>query len=169
MTPPSLVIEHLDRLVPMGAEDGELTDGYVVVDDGVIAAIGTGDIPEDTRGDAIVDGHGLVALPGLVNTHHHFFQTLTRALPAAQDVGLLAWEAANYQHWSRLDEEAVYATAQVAIAELLLSGCTTTSDQLYAFPKSSGWCCRDDRGGGRGRPISGHPPSRHARSGGHRS
>lgn len=138
MTPRGLVIEHLDRLVPMGAEDEELTDAYVVVDDGIITEVGTGDLSADRRGETIVDGRGLVALPGLVNTHHHFFQTLTRALPAAQDVGLLAWEAANYVYWSRLDEEAVYATAQVAIAELLLSGCTTTSDQLYAFPKSSG-------------------------------
>jgi 8-oxoguanine deaminase len=138
MASATTVIEHLDRLVPMGADDVELSDGYVVVEDGIIAAIGSGEVPAERRVGTIVDGRGVVALPGLVNTHHHFFQTLTRALPAAQDVGLLAWEAANYVYWSRLDEDAVYATARVAVAELLLSGCTTTSDQLYAFPKHSG-------------------------------
>ena len=131
----SLLIEHLDRLVPMGAPGAELSDAYVVVEGGLIARIGTGEAPAADRGGAVLDGHGLIAMPGLVNTHHHFFQTLTRALPAAQDVGLLAWEAANYAYWKLLDEDAVYATAQVAVAELLLSGCTTSSDQLYAFPK----------------------------------
>jgi 8-oxoguanine deaminase len=129
------VIEHLDRLVPMGASDEELEDAYVIAEDGLIAEIGTGDVPAERRTGTVVDGHGLIATPGLINTHHHFFQTLTRGLPAAQDVGLLAWEAANYAYWKLLDEEAVFATAQVAVAELLLSGCTTTSDQLYAFPK----------------------------------
>jgi 8-oxoguanine deaminase len=132
------LIEHLDRLVPTADDGGELVDAYVVLEGGVVAAVGTGEPPDRERVGSIVDGRGLIALPGLVNTHHHFFQTLTRALPAAQDVGLLAWEATNYPYWARLDEEAVFATAQVAIAELLLSGCTTTSDQLYAFPKHSG-------------------------------
>jgi 8-oxoguanine deaminase len=132
------VIEHLERLVPMGPDDDEIRDGFVVVKDGLISAIGSGDVPTDARDGTIIDGRGMVALPGLVNTHHHFFQTLTRALPAAQNVGLLAWEAANYTYWARLDEDAVFATAQVAVSELLLSGCTTTSDQLYVFPKHSG-------------------------------
>lgn len=132
------VIEHLERLVTMTPDDRELADGYVVVEDGTIADLGTGDVGDERRGGTMVDGRGLIALPGLVNTHHHFFQTLTRALPAAQDVGLLAWEAANYPYWARIDEEAVYATAQVAIGELLLSGCTTTSDQLYAYPRATG-------------------------------
>jgi 8-oxoguanine deaminase len=131
----TLVIEHLDRLVPMGDGDTELSDAYLVAVDGAIAAIGTGEVPAAHRGGDVVDGRGLIALPGLVNTHHHFFQTLTRALPAAQDAPLLAWEAANYVYWKLLDEDAVFATTQVAVGELLLSGCTTTSDQLYAFPK----------------------------------
>ena len=132
------VISHLERLVPMGADDGELADAYLVIEDGRIAALGSGDVPDRFAGGAAVDGRGLVALPGLVNTHHHFFQTLTRALPAAQDVGLLEWEAANYPYWARIDEEVVHATASVALAELLLSGCTMSSDQLYAYPRVSG-------------------------------
>jgi 8-oxoguanine deaminase len=128
-------IEHIGRLATMAGDGAELSDAYVLIDNGVIAAIGTGEAPTGEPNETVIDGRDLVGVPGLVNTHHHFFQTLTRALPAAQNVGLLAWEAANYPYWSRLDEEAVSATTQVAVAELLLSGCTTTSDQLYAFPK----------------------------------
>jgi len=133
-----IVIQHIDRLVPMTAGDPELSDAYVVVEDGVIADIGSGDVPEGRSGGSTMDGRGLVAIPGLINTHHHFFQTLTRALPAAQDVRLLEWEATNYPYWARLDEEAALATAEVAIAELLLSGCSTAADQLYAFPRHTG-------------------------------
>ncbi|MEA2623090.1 MAG: 8-oxoguanine deaminase [Chloroflexota bacterium] len=138
MTASTILIEHLDRLVPMGDDETELSDAYVLVHDGRIGAVGTGDAGAAREGATVVDGRGLVALPGLVNTHHHFFQTVTRALPAAQDVRLLAWEATNYPYWTRIDEEAVYATAQVALGELLLSGCTTSSDQLYAFPRHTG-------------------------------
>lgn len=132
-----LLIERLDRLVPMTDDDRELSDAFVLVDDGVVREVGSGAATGAGEVDQVIDGRGLVALPGLVNTHHHFFQTLTRALPAAQNVRLLDWEATNYPYWARLDEEAVFATAQIAVAELLLSGCTTTSDQLYAFPKRS--------------------------------
>src|ERR1041384_5369314 len=93
-----IVIQHIDRLVPMTAGDPELSDAYVVVEDGVIADIGSGDVPEGRSGGSTMDGRGLVAIPGLINTHHHFFQTLTRALPAAQDVRLLEWEATNYPY-----------------------------------------------------------------------
>jgi 8-oxoguanine deaminase len=131
------IIEHLDRLATM-APDGELADAYVVVEDGLITEVGTG-VPQGDRSDADqVDGRGLVALPGLVNTHHHFFQTVTRALPAAQDVPLLVWESVNYPYWTRVDEEVIHVTAEVALAELMLSGCSTTSDHLYAFPRHTG-------------------------------
>jgi cytosine/adenosine deaminase-related metal-dependent hydrolase len=132
------VIAHLDRLVTMAADEGELSDAFVHIDNGTIARIGTGDPEVNGNNAEIIDGRGLIATPGLVNAHHHFFQTITRALPAAQNVGLLDWEATNYPYWAKVDEEAVYATARVALAELLLSGCTTSSDQLYAFPKHTG-------------------------------
>ena len=129
------VIEHLERLVPMTADDAELSDAHLVVEDGRIAAVGTGPVAMDHPGAAHEDGRGLIAIPGLINTHHHFFQTLTRALPPAQNVRILDWMAANYPYWARIDEEAVLVTAEVAIAELMLSGCTTSSDHLYAFPR----------------------------------
>ena len=82
-----------------------------------------------------------IVLPGLVNTHHHFFQTLTRAVPAAQNCDLFSWLKALYPIWSRLTGEGVYASAQMCAAELLLSGCTTSSDHLYLFPND---CTLDD-------------------------
>jgi cytosine/adenosine deaminase-related metal-dependent hydrolase len=117
---------------------GELSDAFIVVEDGVVAEVGTGAPPADRSGADHMDGRGLVGLPGLVNTHHHFFQTVTRALPAAQDVPLLVWESVNYPYWTRVDEEVIHVTAEVALAELMLSGCSTTSDHLYAFPRHTG-------------------------------
>lgn len=134
--PVDLVVEHLDVLATMDDRETELTDAWVTVSGGVISGVGSGGDPP--RAARHVDGSGLVALPGLVNTHHHFFQTLTRALPQAQDLRVIDWLAANYPIWTRLDDEAVYETARVAIGELLLSGCTTSSDHLYAFPNSGG-------------------------------
>jgi cytosine/adenosine deaminase-related metal-dependent hydrolase len=138
--PQTVLIRHLDRLVPMGDRQDELSDAYLVVRDGRVAAMGAGEPPAADTGEdmTVVDGRGMIALPGLVNTHHHFFQTVTRALPAAQNVRLLDWEANNYRYWKTIDEEVVHATALVALGELLLSGCTTSSDQLYAFPKHTG-------------------------------
>lgn len=133
---PEILVEHIDALVTMNEDNEELSDAWLAIEDGVIVGLGTGsaDLPARRR----IDGHGLVAIPGLVNTHHHFFQTLTRVLPAAQNLRILDWLAANYQVWSRIDQEAVYVTARVAIGELLLSGCTTSSDHLYAYPKGCG-------------------------------
>ena len=132
----TLVVEHLDVLVTMDEDSTELSDAWVAVDEGAIVGLGTGSA-EVTAGRH-VDGRGLVAIPGLVNTHHHFFQTLTRVLPATQDSRILEWLATSYPFWARIDEEAVYTTVCVAIGELLLSGCTTSSDHLYAYPRASG-------------------------------
>ena len=86
-----------------------------------------------------LDGH--VLLPGLVNTHHHMFQTLTRVVPAAQDSELFGWLKALYPIWARLTPEAIRVSALTAMAELMLSGCTTSSDHLYTFPNG---CRLDD-------------------------
>jgi 8-oxoguanine deaminase len=134
---PATLIEHLERLVPMGG-DAEIADAYLVIEDDKISAVGSGQPPQQWRDGTVIDGRGLIALPGLINTHHHFFQTLTRALPAAQNVRILDWMEASYPFWARIDAEAVYATARVALAELMLSGCSTSSDHLYAFPAGAG-------------------------------
>jgi 8-oxoguanine deaminase len=87
-----------------------------------------------TTADAVFDASGHVVLPGLINTHHHFYQTLTRALPAAMDRELFPWLQALYPVWARLTPEALDLAVTVAMAELLLSGCTTTTDHHYVFP-----------------------------------
>jgi 8-oxoguanine deaminase len=89
-----------------------------------------------TTADAVFDASGHVVLPGLINTHHHFYQTLTRALPAAMDRELFPWLKALYPVWARLTPEALDLAVTVAMAELLLSGCTTTTDHHYVFPPS---------------------------------
>jgi 8-oxoguanine deaminase len=87
--------------------------------------------------DEVVDARGLVLLPGLVCTHHHFYQTLTRNLPQAQDADLFDWLVAHYPIWARLTPEAVRASTAVAAAELLLSGCTTAADHGYIWPNGA--------------------------------
>ncbi len=84
--------------------------------------------------EAVMDGSHLVALPGLVNTHHHFFQSLTRCLPGAQEAGLFEWLSFHYPIWKNFDEAMFRAGFKLAMAELLLSGCTTSCDHLYLFP-----------------------------------
>jgi 8-oxoguanine deaminase len=87
--------------------------------------------------DRVIDASGMVVLPGLINTHHHLYQTLTRALPAVQNAELFAWLRYLYPVWAELSAEAVYHSALVGLAELILSGCTTTGDHLYLVPKDS--------------------------------
>ena len=112
--------------------------GGIVVDGATIAElVHAGDTPRAAV-DEVFDASAHVVLPGLINTHHHFFQTLTRALPAALDKELFPWLRALYPVWERLTPDAVRAAVGVAMAELLLSGCTTTSDHHYVFPRRGG-------------------------------
>jgi 8-oxoguanine deaminase len=107
--------------------------GVVVQDGRIIELVAAGGVP-DLPHVAIFDSSRHVVLPGLINTHHHFCQTLTRALPAALDRELFDWLTALYPVWARLTPEALELASTVAIAELLLSGCTTTTDHHYVFP-----------------------------------
>jgi cytosine/adenosine deaminase-related metal-dependent hydrolase len=101
--------------------------------DGVITAVGPSDALPQTADD-VIDMSGHVVTPGLINTHHHMFQSLTRAVPAAQDSELFGWLEALYPIWARLTPEMLRASTLTAMAELILSGCTTSSDHLYLFP-----------------------------------
>ncbi|MGI4978686.1 MAG: 8-oxoguanine deaminase [Janthinobacterium lividum] len=112
---------------------GEAPGGVVVQDGRIVELVAAGGVP--TRPAAAWDASRHVVLPGLVNTHHHFFQTLTRCLPAAMDRTLFGWLQALYPVWARLTPDALEAAATVAMAELLLSGCTTTTDHHYVFPR----------------------------------
>lgn len=132
----TLLVRHARRLLTMDDALTEWEDGGIYVEDNVIRAVGpTTALPE--HADTVIDATNHVVLPGLVNTHHHFFQTLTRALPAAQDVGLFAWLRYHYPIWARLTPEAIRVSTQVAIAELLRSGCTTAADHTYIWPNGS--------------------------------
>ena len=107
--------------------------GALLVDGGRIEAIFEA-LPEGISADQEIDAAGMLITPGLVNTHHHFYQTLTRNLPEGQDVPLFDWLAFHYEIWRELDEEALATATRTALAELLLSGCTLTSDHHYIFP-----------------------------------
>lgn len=132
----TLLVRHAHVLATMDDDDSEIADGAIFVVDGFIDQVGpTSELPD--AADEIVDLSSHVVLPGLVNTHHHFYQTLTRAVPGAQDVGLFDWLRVLYPIWARLTPDDVRISTRVALAELALSGCTTSSDHQYLFPNGS--------------------------------
>lgn len=112
----------------------ELQDADIRIRDGVITETGHG---LDPRGAEIVDGRGCLVTPGLVNTHHHLYQTLTRAVPGGQDALLFGWLKTLYPIWARFGPEEMFVSAKVGLAELALSGCTLTSDHLYLYPNGA--------------------------------
>jgi cytosine/adenosine deaminase-related metal-dependent hydrolase len=127
----TLLIRHARLLVTMDASRREIADGAVFVRDGAIEAVGTSaELP--SHADEVIDAHDQIVIPGLVNTHHHMYQTLTRAL--VQDNELFGWLQGLYPIWANLTPEMVRVSTQTAMAELLLSGCTTSSDHLYIYP-----------------------------------
>jgi len=114
----------------------EIAEGGLFIRDGFIEQVGpTSKLPMDA--DQILDLGGHIVLPGLVNTHHHFYQTLTRVVPAAQDANLFNWLATLYPIWARMTPEHIRVSTKTALSELALSGCTTASDHLYLFPNGS--------------------------------
>ena len=107
--------------------------GVVVEEGRIVELVGKGAQPK-TAGATVFDAGAHVVVPGLINTHHHFYQTLTRAVPAALDRELFPWLKALYPIWARMTPEALDLAVTVAMAELMLSGCTTTTDHHYVFP-----------------------------------
>ncbi len=128
-----VLIRGADFVVTMDARRREIAGGDVLIRGGVIAAVGQG---LTTRG-AVVSAKGCVVTPGLVNTHHHLYQTLTRAVPGGQDALLFGWLKTLYPIWARFTPDHMRVSALTGLAELALSGCTMTSDQLYLFPNGS--------------------------------
>ncbi len=132
----TLLVKHADILVTMDGLRQEISDGGLFIRDGFIEQVGpTSELPQDA--DQILNLTGHLILPGLVNTHHHFYQTLTRAVPAAQDVNLFGWLTTLYPIWAGLTPDDIYLSTQTALAELALTGCTTASDHLYIYPNGS--------------------------------
>ncbi len=129
----TLLIKHALVLVTMDDARREIPDGALFVRDNVIEAVGpTRALPSDA--DEVIDLTGHVVLPGLINTHHHMYQSLTRVIVDGQNKELFGWLRSLYPIWARLTGEAVYVSAKLAAAELILSGCTTSSDHLYIYP-----------------------------------
>jgi 8-oxoguanine deaminase len=129
---PTLLAKNIHTLITMDETRREIRGGAVFARDGVIEAVGTLDEMPTQTADTVLDLSNHVVLPGLVNTHHHMYQSLTRVL--AQDDELFGWLRTLYPIWSRLTGEMVYVSAKLAMAELILSGCTTSSDHLYLYP-----------------------------------
>ncbi len=129
------LIEGCEVVVTMDDAGTEIPGGSILIEDGVIAWVGSGPPPR-ADGAERIDGRRTIAIPGLINTHHHLYQTLTRA--RALDQGLFGWLRTLYPIWAGIDEEWVGAAARVGLAELALSGCSTSTDHHYIFPKHSG-------------------------------
>ena len=136
----TLLIKNARMLVTMDAARREIADGAVFVRDHVIEQVGaTSELPQTA--DVVIDASGQVVLPGLVNTHHHMYQSLTRVIPAAQNGELFNWLQNLYPIWAGLTGDMVQVSTLTAMAELILSGCTTSSDHLYIYPND---CRLDD-------------------------
>ncbi len=130
----TLLVQHADVLVTMDAQRRQIKDGALFVRNQTIEQVGpSASLPNDA--DTVINARGMIVLPGLVNTHHHLYQSLTRAL--AQESVLFDWLKTLYPIWARLTPEAVYLGAKLGLAELMLSGCTTSSDHHYLWPHGS--------------------------------
>jgi cytosine/adenosine deaminase-related metal-dependent hydrolase len=130
---PTLLVKNARLVVTMDAQRREIADGAVFIRDHVIEAVGpSAELP--AAADRTIDARDQVVLPGLVNTHHHMYQSLTRVIGPAQDAELFGWLQSLYPIWAGLTPEMIQVSTQTAMAELLLSGCTTSSDHLYIYP-----------------------------------
>ncbi|WP_271103343.1 8-oxoguanine deaminase [Pseudomonas tohonis] len=136
----TLLVKNADLLVTMDGERREIRQGGLFIEDNVIRQVGpSAELPQSA--DEVLDLKGHIVIPGLVNTHHHMYQSLTRVVPAAQDGELFNWLTNLYPIWARLTPEMIQVSTQTAMAELILSGCTTSSDHLYIYPNG---CKLDD-------------------------
>ena len=128
------LIQNARLVLTLDANRRTIPSGDLLLRDGVIAAVGVGLPAQDCQ---VINAEGCLVTPGLVNTHHHLYQTMTRAVPAAQDVGLFGWLQTLYPIWAAMLPDDFFTSAQVGMAELLLSGCTMTSDHLYLYPNGT--------------------------------
>lgn len=133
---PSLLIRNAHAIATFDETERELRNASILVRDNVIEAIGAAEEIADTA-DEVIDASRCIVTPGLVNTHHHMYQSLTRAVPAVQDAELFTWLKGLYPIWARMTPEMIHTSALTAMAELLLSGCTTSSDHLYLYPNGA--------------------------------
>lgn len=132
----TLLLTNAELLLTMDPAQPRIPDAGLYVEGNVIRQVGpTSRLPE--AADQVIDASRMVVLPGFINTHHHLYQTLTRALPGAQDQELFDWLTRLYPVWGEMGEQAVYVSALIGMAEMILSGCTTSTDHLYIFPNDA--------------------------------
>jgi 8-oxoguanine deaminase len=131
-----LLIKNLGWLATMNPAREVLRDAWVLAAGGIIESVGTGDPPR-VEGAAVVDGQGGIATPGLINTHHHMFQNLARALRPISNLPLLPWLAGHMPLWKVFTPDDLRIATQAALAELMLTGCTLSSDHHYVFPEGA--------------------------------
>jgi cytosine/adenosine deaminase-related metal-dependent hydrolase len=132
-----LVIEGAELVATLDAEDREIAGGWVALDGGFVRAVG-GPGDEPPAAARVLRADGCLVTPGLINTHHHIYQNLTRAYRPSANASLFTWLTTLYPLWAGLDEEAAYLSAWIGLAELALGGCTTTTDHLYVHPRGGG-------------------------------
>lgn len=137
----TLLVKNVKHLVTCDGDDRLLDGADVLIRDGVIAAIGqeTAAIgPETETAEDVIDASNMVMYPGLINTHHHLYQTFSRNLPQVQNMELFPWLKTLYEIWKHVDEDVVYYSALTGMGELLKTGCTTCLDHHYVFPGTAG-------------------------------
>ena len=128
-----ILIKNADTILTMDDTRRELSGADILIREGRIIEVGHG----LTMAGEVINAQGCVVTPGLVNTHHHLYQSLTRAVPGGQDALLFGWLQTLYPIWSRFTPDHMFTSAQVGLAELALSGCTLSSDHLYLYPNGS--------------------------------
>ena len=127
----TLLIKNVKHLVTCDESDNVYSNVNVLAKDGVITYIGK----DEKAADDVIDASNMVMYPGLINTHHHLYQTFSRNLPQVQNLELFPWLKALYEIWKNLDEEVIYYSSLTGLGELLKTGCTTCLDHHYVFPK----------------------------------
>ena len=138
-----ILIQHATTLVTMDKQRREITDAAILVEGREIIKVGTTAeitqwmLDNNQQAEQIIDADGTVILPGLVNCHHHLYQTLTRSIGTAVGLSLFDWLETLYPIWGQMDSEAIYVSAKLGLTELILSGATTVADHLYLFPNDA--------------------------------
>jgi cytosine/adenosine deaminase-related metal-dependent hydrolase len=132
-----LLIRNARMVATMDTDRRELAGGWVAISDGMVEAVGAGTDAAPAAAE-VLDATDCLVTPGLVNTHHHIYQNLTRAYPPMTSSPLFGWLQSLYPLWAAIDEEAVYTSAFVGLTELALGGCTTSTDHLYVHPRGAG-------------------------------
>ena len=126
----SLLIKNADAIVTCDSQDAVLEHANLLMQDGIITYIGI----EPQTADEVIDGTGCLVYPGLINTHHHLYQTFSRNLPQVQNMELFDWLTTLYEIWKNLNQDTIYHSSLTGMGELLKSGCTTCFDHHYVFP-----------------------------------